>query len=123
MKNILTRSLVIVGLVGMIGGAIDPLEGSVVILAGAVLLAMGGFLGQSRWRPLHYWSLALVAVGVAALFVLSSYGGVGGETGRSYWWLAVALPYPIGWIAGLVGAVLALVEYFRHPAPPAKIAT
>jgi len=50
----------------------------------------------------------LIAVGVGALFGLSALGGVGGRSGHSMWWLLTVLPYPVGWVMGLVG-VLALV--------------
>lgn len=98
------RLLVIVGLVAMVLGALDPLEGSLVILAGAGLAALGAWLGNSLHRMLVYWSFALVAVGVGALWGLSAVGGFGGKTGRSNWWGLVLLPYPVGWILGLLGA-------------------
>jgi hypothetical protein len=113
-----SRVLVIVGLVGMVIGAIDPLEGSVVILPSAGLVALGEFVGKSRQRVLSYWAFALVAVGVAALFVLSWFGGVGGPEGHSKWWTVVLLPYPVGWVMGLVCGVLALVESFKYHAVP-----
>jgi hypothetical protein len=52
--------------------------------------------------------LALIAVGVAALFGLSAIGGFGGPSGRSMWWGLLLLPYPIGWVIGLLGAVQCL---------------
>jgi hypothetical protein len=103
-----SRILVIVGLVAHVIGAIDPLEGSIVILPGTALIALGAWLGKSRHRVLLYWALVLVAAGVGAMWGLSALGGVGGGTGRSMWWLLVLLPYPIGWIMGLVGAILTL---------------
>jgi hypothetical protein len=108
--------MVIVGLLGMLIGAIDPLEGSVVILTAVTVAALGSFMGKGRHRSLMLWSLAFVAVGVAALFVLSWFGGVGGPRGHSWWWAVVLVPYPIGWIMGLVGAILTLVEQFKDPA-------
>ncbi len=107
------RMLLIAGLVLMVVGALDPLEGSVVLLVGSGLAALGGFLGRSaRWR-LQGWACGLIAVGVAALFGMSALGGLGEGTGRSMWWALILLPYPIGWVLGLVGAVLAL----RAPRP------
>jgi hypothetical protein len=50
------------------------------------------------------------------MIVLSLFGGIGGNTGRSMWWGLVILPYPVGWIIGVAGAALALVESFRRPA-------
>jgi len=97
----------------MVLGAVDPLEGSLVILPGSLLVALGAFLGRSRWLVLLMWAFILVAIGVGALFGLSALGGVGGRTGRSMWWLLVVLPYPAGWIVGLVGAVLRLKDASR----------
>ena len=102
----LPKILLIVGFIAMLIGMIDPLEGSVVILAGSCLLAISAFLGKSRRSMIIYISFALIAVGVGLLFGLSALGGVGGDTGRSYWWLLVVLPYPVGWILGIVGTVL-----------------
>jgi hypothetical protein len=105
-----SRILGIIGLVAMVVGALDPLEGSPVILAGTGLVAFGALLGKSSHRALLGWSFVLVAVGVGALFGLSAFGGFGGGSGRSNWWGLVLLPYPVGWIMGLVGAVRRLRE-------------
>lgn len=105
-----SRVLIIVGLVAMVIGAIDPLEGSLVVLPGTGLVALGALVGHSRHRVLLCWSFVLVAVGVGALWSLSSIGGFGGHTGRTNWWGLVLLPYPAGWIMGLVGAIRDLRE-------------
>lgn len=105
-----SRVLVVVGLVAMLFGAIDPLEGSVVILPGIAVVVVGAMIGKSRHRKWLLWSFILVAVGVAALFGLSAVGGLGGETGRSYLWAIFLLPYPVGWIMGGVGAIRCLRE-------------
>jgi hypothetical protein len=117
-----SRVLLIVGLLGMLIGAIDPLEGSVVILPSAALVALGGFLGRGRHRTLLLWSLALAAAGVAALFILSWLGGLGGNSDRSMWWAVAILPYPVGWVMGLVGGVLSLIEQFRNRVTPRQAA-
>ena len=104
-----SRRLVMAGLVLMVAGVLDPLEGSVVILSGTALSALGAFLSGSRYRlPLS--ALAMTAVGVGALLGVSAIGGVGGNSGRSVWWLLLCLPYPVGWILGLVGATRKLRE-------------
>ena len=51
-----------------------------------------------------------VALGVATLWAMSALGGVGGDTGRSIWWLLVLLPYPVGWILAVVLAARTLSE-------------
>lgn len=106
-----------VGLVAMVIGALDPLEGSLVILPGTALLALGARLGNSRHRILLYWSVLLVAIGVGALWGMSALGGLGGTTGRSMWWALLLLPYPVGWIMGIIGALRKLREGFAPPPP------
>lgn len=105
-----SRILVVGGLVLMVIGAIDPLEGSLVILPGSALVALGGFWGRHRRRRRLLWAFVLVAIGVGLLFGMSGIGGIGGDTGRSMWWALLFLPYPIGWIMGLVGAIQTLRE-------------
>jgi hypothetical protein len=78
----------------MLIGAIDPLEGSLVILPAIAIVAIGGFLGKSRYRVLLYWACILAAFGVAALFVISAFGGMGSRSGHSMWWGLFILPYP-----------------------------
>jgi len=104
------RILVVGGLVLMVMGAIDPLEGSLVILPGCALVALGAFLGKSYRRKLLLWAFGLVAIGVGVLFGVSALGGIGGDTGRSMWLALLFLPYPVGWILGLVGAIQTLRE-------------
>ena len=103
-----SRILVIAGLVLMVFGAIDPLEGSIVILPGIGMVFIGAFLGKSRRRMLLLWAFILAAAGIGALWGMSALGGIGGNTGRSMWWALVLVPYPAGWIMGLVGAILRL---------------
>jgi len=110
-----SRALAVVGLVALLIGAIDPLEGSLVILPGAALMALAAWLGRSRHRTLLYWAFAAVAVGVGVMWGMSSIGGLGGSTGRSMWWALLLLPYPLGWVLALVGAIRRLREV---PAPP-----
>ena len=111
--------LVVVGLLVMLVGAIDPLEGSFVILPGSGLVAFGALLGKSRYRILLCWAFVLIAAGVGAMVVFTAMGGIGGNSGRSLGWGLFILPYPVGWIMGLVGAILRLIELFKRPPPPA----
>ncbi|MFO0787818.1 MAG: hypothetical protein U0805_00070 [Pirellulales bacterium] len=106
--------IVLIGFVGMLLGATDPLEGSLVVLPSCAVVALGAYLGHSRAGRLNCLALAFVAVGVTFLFILSAMGGLGGNTGRSMWWALVLLPYPIGWLLGVAGAVLALVEFWKR---------
>ena len=110
-----SRMFMILGLTAMILGAIDPLEGSMVILPGVAIGAVGALIGKSRFLPALCWSLALIGFGVAAMFVLSWLGGLGGSRGHSLWWGLLLLPYPIGWLLGILGSALALTEPWRKP--------
>jgi hypothetical protein len=108
MKSKHSRVLVIVGLVLMVAGALDPLEGSVVILGGSAVAAAGAFFGRVHRYRLQVTAFVLIAIGVAALFGLSALGGVGGNTGRSIWWLALCVSYPVGWVMALLAAASTL---------------
>jgi hypothetical protein len=101
-----SRVLIVVGVAGMLIGAIDPLEGSIIILPGSALVTLGAFLRKSRYRIVFYWSVILLAVGVTGLWVLSGFGGIGGNRAHSLWWGLVVLPYPVGLILGLAGVIL-----------------
>ena len=117
-RNLWSRVLVIVGLIAMLFGAIDPLEGSFVILPGSVLVTVGALLVGTRYKKLILWSFALVVVGIAALWGMSAIGGFGDTSGRSNWWALVMAPYPVGWVMGVIGAILWLRARRKAPAKP-----
>lgn len=71
------RILLGIGLAAMMLGAIDPLEGSVVILAGILFATVAAHLLHLSHRMALSAGLALAASGVAALWVLSAMGGAG----------------------------------------------
>jgi hypothetical protein len=100
-----SRILVLVGSLAMLLGAIDPMEGSLVILPGSGLVALGTFLGHGERRLIAYRVrvFILIAIGVGSLWGLSGLGGFGGNTGRSNWWALLLLPYLIGWLMGICG--------------------
>jgi hypothetical protein len=104
-RSLCSRILIVLGSIGMLVGAIDPMEGSAVILPGSLLVALGTFLGQCERRLIAYraWVFILVAIGVGAMWVLSSAGGIGGKSGHSMWWGVLILPYLIGWSMGIWG--------------------
>jgi len=111
-----SRILVLAGLILMVIGAIDPLEGSVVILAGILVALIGAWFFKSKKRNLLILAFALIAVGVGVMFGMSAMGGIGGKTGRSMWWALLILPYPAGWITGLAGAIKCLKEFPKNKA-------
>lgn len=89
----------------MLAGAIDPMEGSVFILPGSGLVALGAVLGRGERGLIVYRVAAfvLIAIGAASLWGLSLRGGIGGESGHSAWWGVLILPYPIGWSMSIWG--------------------
>ena len=90
------RWLPVAALVITLLAAIDPLEGFPVVLIGGVLIVMAA-VQEGRVRvKLAAWGLVLAILGCAAMVGLSMLGGVGGDSGRSLWWLMAVLPYPIG---------------------------
>ena len=98
-----SRALFWIGLAAFLGGALDPLEGAGVILAGSILLRVSASLPNAPLPRPRRWTLvtALIATGVAAMFGLSAGGGIGGDTGRSWAWGLLLLPYPAGWLLGV----------------------
>jgi len=84
-RKLWSRILVIAGSIAMLVGVLDPMEGSLVILAGSGLVTLGTFLSNSGRRLLIYWIwvFLLISVGVGALFGLSAIGGIGGKSGHS----------------------------------------
>lgn len=97
--------MVVIGSIGLLAGGLDPMEGSVLILIGSALAALGTFLGQGEHRLIRYRALVfvLIAIGLAALWGLSAVGGMGGKSGHSMWWGLLLLPYLIGWPMAIVG--------------------
>jgi len=114
--NLWPHLLVIVGGIAMLVGAVDPLEGCLVILPGSGLVTLGTFLGQTERALRRYWVLivALIVVGVGAMFGLSAVGGIGGRSGHSMWWGLLILPYPIAWVMGIVNLLFRLARSLRR---------
>ena len=103
-----TRVIYITGVVALIIGVIDPLEGSIIIAAGSVLIALATYLTHDRHRKLFLLSTILIAIGVSFMFYLSSLGGFGNGSKLSWWWGLLILPYPIGWIMAIVLLIVRL---------------
>jgi uncharacterized membrane protein YhdT len=104
-RNLWSKILIVAGGIGMLVGAIDPLEGSLLILPGSGLFALGTYLGRAERRLIAYRVAVfiLIAMGVAALWGLSAVGGFGGTSGRSVWWGLLTLPYVAGWLMVMWG--------------------
>lgn len=104
-RQLWSHILVTVGSIAMLVGAIDPMEGSLLILPGSGSVALGTFLGQGEHRLVVFrvWVFVLIAIGVGALWGLSMAGGIGGTSDLSPWWAVLLLPYAIGWSVGIWG--------------------
>lgn len=106
------RIIFILGIVTLIIGTIDPLEGSVVIAFGSALLALSAYLKHDRHRKIFLASLVMILIGVFFMFYFSSLGGFGGTSTLSWWWGILILPYPIGW---LTTVILLIVRAVKKP--------
>ncbi len=113
-RTIWSRIFVIIGSIAMVIGAIDPLEGSTIILIGSGLVVIGTYISKTKRRVLYWlWVFIMITVGVGVMWVLSVLGGIGGNSGRSLWWSLFILPYPIGWIMGIISLIARLIEYSK----------
>ncbi|RIE05733.1 hypothetical protein [Candidatus Cryosericum terrychapinii] len=90
------------------------LAGSFLPGLGSGLVALGAFLGNSRYRRFMYCASVLTLCGIIALFLV----GANVEAPAAASWGVAVYAYPIGAIMSLVGAGLVLVESFRKPLIP-----
>jgi hypothetical protein len=82
-------------------GALDPLEGSVLIGIGSVLLAFQMHFSNDQRRRLFITASGMILSGVLFLFFFSSLGGFG-KGNLSWWWGLLVLPYPMGWMITVI---------------------
>jgi hypothetical protein len=106
-----TRVIYIIGVVALIIGTIDPLEGSVVLAAGSALIA-STYLTRDRHWKIFVASLIMILTGVLFLFYFSSLGGFGGTSALSWWWGILVLPYPVGWLMVIITLIF---RAFKKP--------
>lgn len=96
------RIIYIIGIIALIIGVLDPLEGSVVITVGSSLIALSTYLTKDRHWKIFLASLIMILIGVLFLFYFSSLGGFGGTSTLSWWWGILILPYPVGWLISII---------------------
>ena len=101
-----TRIIYIIGIIGLLIGVLDPLEGSVVLAAGCALIALSTYLTHDRHWKIFLASLIMIVIGVFFLFYFSSLGGFGGNSNLSWWWGLLILPYPIGWLMSIITLIV-----------------
>lgn len=116
MKNKINwiRIIYIIGIVSLIIGILDPLEGSVIIVVGSGLLALSTYLTNDRNRKIFLTAFIMIIIGVYFLFYLSSLGGFGGKSSLSWWWGTLVLPYPIGWIIVITLLIVRAIRKKAH---------
>ncbi|MCJ7758753.1 MAG: hypothetical protein MUP24_11485 [Gillisia sp.] len=100
----------IIGVIALIIGVLDPLEGSVVIAAGSSLIALSTYLTKDRHWKIFLASLIMIIIGVFFLFYFSSLGGFGGTSTLSWWWGTLILPYPLGWLMSIILLIVRAVK-------------
>ena len=93
------RLIHLTGLILLVIGTLDPMEGSVLIAVAALLFAIRAHLNKESLRKSFLITAIACLVGVLALFSISSFGGLGGEQGISWWCGLLILPYPASWLA------------------------
>ena len=96
------RITFIIGVIALVIGALDPLEGSVVIASGSALITISTYLTKDRHWQIFFASLIMIVIGVLFLFYFSSLGGFGGTSTLSWWWGTLILPYPLGWLLSII---------------------
>lgn len=101
-KAKILKVLFITGIVAIIIGVIDPLEGSAAILAGSLLIAISTYFLKDRYWKLFFVGFILIATGVFFMFYFSSLGGFGGNSKLSWWLISLIVPYPIGWLLTII---------------------
>jgi len=92
----------IIGIIFFIIGTLDPLEGSIIIAAGILMIALTTFLSKDRHRKIFIAASVMIVTGVFFMFYFSSLGGFGGSSKLSWWWGILVLPYPIGWLTSVI---------------------
>lgn len=104
----------IFGIIALIVGAIDPLEGAVIITIGIISLAWSSYLNHDRHWRIFMTTCAMIIWGVIFLFYLSSLGGFGDNSSFSWWWGILILPYPIGWITTMTILIIRAIKTIKR---------
>lgn len=119
MKNVphWTQLLYIAGIVLFILGSFDPMEGSVLIAIGSILIAIITRIKHDRHRKAFMGNALCIVLGVAFLFYLSYRGGFGGTSDLSLWWGILIIPYPLGWLLNVILLIRRIFEKQKKSNP------
>ena len=107
------RITYIIGIIALLAGAIDPLEGSVFIVGGSALIALSTNLTHDRQRKIYLATSVMITIGVCFMFYFSSLGGFGGASTLSWWWCLLILPYPIGWLITVILLIIKAIKKIK----------
>lgn len=110
-------ALHIIGLVTFILGTLDPMEGSVIIVAGSILITVASYLSHDRHLKYFLIASSMLITGVSLLFYFSSLGGFGDPPYLSRWWALMLLPYPAGWIMMIVLLIMRAITKRKKKKP------
>ena len=99
-------TLMVIGLLLLLLGALDPMEGAVGVFVGAGLVALGAYLSHSAYRTLLTRAFVLVVIGFTGMLAQGALRAVGRVSGGSWWWGLFLLPYVVGGVMALGGAAL-----------------
>ena len=105
-SNLRTKLFYFAGIFGLIFGAIDPLEGSPIIIVGSILISLSSYLSHDKYRKKFIIASVLIIIGVSAMFILSVLGGFGGSSGLSPWWGLLIVPFPAGWLMTVIVLII-----------------
>ncbi|MBK6479089.1 MAG: hypothetical protein IPK94_06495 [Saprospiraceae bacterium] len=105
--------LFIIGVTTIVIGAIDPLEGSVLIIPGSLLLSYLTYKSRDRMRKGYLLASLLIVFGTSCMFYFSYLGGIGAGSSLSWWYGLLILPYPLGWILTITLLIINLL-YVKH---------
>jgi hypothetical protein len=103
----------ILGIVSLLVGVLDPMEGSVLVIAGSAAITFSAFMNKDTYYKIFLVSFIMIAFGVFFLFYLSSLGGFGGGSSLSWWYGLFILPYPTGWLLTITMIILKTLKKNR----------
>ncbi len=103
------------GAVLLIAGAFDPLEGSLIIVTGSILVTVATHLSNDKHHSLFLASMIMILFGIFFMFYFSLLGGIGGKSSLSIWWGLLIVPYPAGWILAIALLILRVIKKQKLP--------
>lgn len=109
-RKTLIRYTFIFGVIALLIGVVDPLEGSLLICIGSISLTVSTYLNKDPQWKVFLTASIMIITGVCFLFYLSSLGGFGGSSSLSWWWSVLIAPYPLGWLLSVIMLIFKLIK-------------